>query len=60
MQSGLANLRRELNDYIGEVNKLGLCQEYLGIDLDDAKSMSICGVRIGIWWWNVVEGWTAK
>ena len=42
----LANLRRELDDEIGKANKLGRCQDYLGIDLEDAKSMSICGLGL--------------
>ena len=42
-ESRLAKLRREPDDEIGEANTLGLCQVYLGIDLEVAKSINICG-----------------
>ena len=45
-RSNLANLRRELGDEIGKTNKLGLCQDYLGIDLGDAKSINNSGLGL--------------
>ena len=45
-RSNLAKLRREVGDEIKEANKLGLCQDYLGIDLGNAKSISICGLGL--------------
>ena len=45
-RSNLANLRRELGDEIGKANKLGLCQDYLRIDLGDAKSINNCGLEL--------------
>ena len=36
-------LRREPDVEIGKANMLGLCREYLGSDLGDAKSKSIVG-----------------
>ena len=46
-RSNLANLRRELSDEIGEANKLGLCQYYLGLDLEGVKFKSMWA-RTGI------------
>ena len=45
-RSNLANLRRELGDEIGKANKLGLCQDYLVIDVGDAKSRNNCGLEL--------------
>ena len=55
-------MRREPDDEIGEANKLGLCQEYLGIDLEDAKSTSIYGLGLAfdVEMLLKFEGWTAK